>query len=112
MTEIKTKPVFVVWTNTDLTEGRGYQIPIHVCEHEATARRLCKGRGVQGSDATVQECEAVWHKSGWAVPGQIIAPTKDDLEKQVRLNENKHLLDRFLAAGFTNEEIKRLKGMP
>jgi len=32
--------VYVAMTNTDLTEGRGWQIPLAVCEAESTAIRF------------------------------------------------------------------------
>ena len=36
----ESKTVFIAWTNTDLTEGRGVQIPLAVCESQTTAKRL------------------------------------------------------------------------
>ncbi len=45
--------VWVVWVNTDLTEGRGFQVPKAICCAEATARRLARGANVQGSDGVV-----------------------------------------------------------
>lgn len=112
MSELKTKPVFVVWTNSDLTEGRGRQIPISVCEHEATARRLCKRQGVQGSDATVQECEAIWHQGGWAAPVQIVPPSKEDIAAQERIDAGKALIAKARAMGLSDDEIKQLKAIP
>lgn len=52
------KTVWVAYTNTDCTEGRGYDIPIAVCELEVTARRLARGRHVQGSDGPVRPVDA------------------------------------------------------
>lgn len=112
MSELKTKPVFVVWTNSDLTEGRGHQIPISVCEHEATAIRLSKRQGVQGTDATVQECEAVWHQGGWAAPVRIIPPSKEDIALQNHIDAGKAILAKARAAGLTDDEIKQLKAIP
>jgi hypothetical protein len=40
----------VVWCNSDLTEGRGYEFPMFVCESQVTALRLGRKRGVQGTD--------------------------------------------------------------
>jgi hypothetical protein len=48
MTEKRT--VWVAYTNTDCTEGRGYDVPIAVCAAEATAVRLARKQYVQGSD--------------------------------------------------------------
>ena len=43
-----------VYVNSDLTEGRGFERIKHLCEEEATARRLARGANVQGSDGVVR----------------------------------------------------------
>ena len=53
------KKVWVAWSNTDLTEGRGKPIPKAVCEEESTAVRLGKKGDVQGSDCYISESIAV-----------------------------------------------------
>ncbi|WP_156374424.1 hypothetical protein [Pseudorhodoferax sp. Leaf274] len=44
------RTVYAVYTNTDLTEGRGRQYVTHYCETEATARRVGSRGYVMGSD--------------------------------------------------------------
>lgn len=44
---METKEVWVVTTNTDLTEGRGKEVGLAFCEQYATARRIGKGKYVQ-----------------------------------------------------------------
>ena len=60
-----TKEVWVVYTNTDLTEGRGHQYPIHVCGSASTAARMATRKGVQGSDANVSKEIAVKVRGSW-----------------------------------------------
>ena len=47
-----TKEVWVVYTNTDLTEGRGHQYPIHVCGSASTAARMRHARASRGATPT------------------------------------------------------------
>lgn len=116
---VETKPVWVVWQNTDLTEGRGYLVPIHVCESETTAYRLAKGKGVQGSDAEVSFGEAVKHMGHWCAPVQVIKPTAKDIDADARkaaareADRRKHeALERARLAGLSEEDIQALMGAP
>jgi hypothetical protein len=52
MTEKRT--IWVAYTNTDCTEGRGRDVPIAFCAAEATAIRLARKKYVQGSDGPVR----------------------------------------------------------
>jgi len=117
MSEPKTKPIWVVWQNTDLAEGRGYQVPIMVCESESTAHRLAKGKGVQGSDAGVSSFEAINHKGMWCAPVLIHQPTTEDRNtdrkrEQARLaDQRRHeALQRAREAGLSEEDIAVLGG--
>lgn len=51
--------IYGVFTNSDLTEGRGTEYPLHHCRLRATAVRLAKGQGVMGSDAKVKPIRVV-----------------------------------------------------
>ena len=89
---METKTVYVAYTNTDLTEGRGRQVPIAVCEEEVTAIRLAKGQYVQGSDGPVRPVELMKVENDWyllASAVEIIPPTKQDKEKQQKINHIK-----------------------
>lgn len=103
-----TKQVFIVWTNTDLTEGRGRQIPIHVCETMATARRIASKKGVMGSDADVHPFEAIYHNGSWCCPVAIVAPTDDDKRKQEQLDAKSKVMEKAIAAGLTKEDLAAL----
>lgn len=107
-----TKTIFACYTNTDLTEGRGAEYPFAFAEKQSTATRLAKGKGVQGTDARVQQvqmffipqegCQAI---GSWYAPaGYIHTPTARDLEEEQKIqNEQakKILLEKFR----NNEEI-------
>jgi hypothetical protein len=77
-----TTPIWAVYVNTDLTEGRGYQYPLYLCETKTTAQRMAKGKNVMGSDGDVIEVLAYHVRDvGLLVPGsmtQIIPPSAED----------------------------------
>lgn len=106
MSELETRPVWIVWQNTDLTEGRGHQVPIAVCAARSTARRMSKKMGVQGSDADVSSFEAVLHKNIWCAPVQVIPPSKEDLAKEKSMAELQAVVDRAKALGLSKEDLQ------
>ncbi|MCW2477711.1 hypothetical protein [Candidatus Symbiopectobacterium sp. NZEC135] len=109
MSEIKEeKTVWLTLTNDDLTEGRGYQRVLHVCETEETAIRLGKKKYVQGSNCPVEKSIAVKIGHEWFVPGNIESESTDD--KKLRLiNESRNaVIEKMRQAGFTEEEISKL----
>ena len=83
----KSVPVWCVITNSDLTEGRGYNFILHICELEANARRFAKGAGVQGTNAAVEK-QYVYHTNkGILGPvTKIINPSAQDTENQKRID--------------------------
>lgn len=106
MKEAKTVLIHVVWTNTDLTEGKGQQIPIAYSELYSTAARLASKKGVQGSDAEVQ-CQEVFR-----VGHTIYAPVRmepateiDKAREKVRI-ERAAAIEKARAAGLTEEELR------
>jgi hypothetical protein len=84
------KPYYVTYTNSDLTEGRGYHIPIALCESESTAVRLGKGRYVQGGNCPVNEVNAVKIDGcGWYIPidcVKIEKATEIDTQTDAKIN--------------------------
>ena len=109
MTDTVNKRVaWVAYTNQDLTEGRGRDIPIAVCELEATAIRLAKKRYVQGSDGPVRAIELLKIGSAWYAP--IVAvisapPTKEDCAYQTALDTRKEALSKAKALGLTDSDL-------
>jgi len=104
----ETKEIFIVWTNTDLTEGRGYSIPIEYCETRATAQRLAKKRGVQGSDADVRPFQAIMHNNQWCAPFNLQNATKDDLQTQAKLDERERIARKAIDLGISEAELMLL----
>lgn len=106
----KTKEVWVVETNTDCTEGRGYDYPIHVCESEATAIRLSKRRYIQGSNAPVKKSVAVMINGSWLAPVKIESSTVEDDRNQVAINARKEAIIKAKDAGLSDDEIALIGG--
>jgi len=110
------KKVFSVWTNTDLTEGRGQEYVQYNCEIESTARRLAKKNYVQGTDSRVTEETIYYVGNRWYGPGpRIVQPTKEDLvaerhlEQERKARETKNnAIERARQLGMSEEEISAL----
>lgn len=113
------KAVWIAWTNTDCTEGRGQQVPLAVCEAESTARRMGRRGSVQGSDCEVTEGIAVMveGRAQWLAPCRIHSPTREDEKDEKRLEaerqaaqRKREALERAKVAGLSEEDIKALGG--
>ena len=108
-----TKPVWVAYTNTDCTEGRGYDVPIAVCAAEITAMRLARKQYVQGSDGPVRRVEMLQFDGKWYVPAhavKVVEPTREDLAAQAVLDASRAAAEKAKDAGLTDEEINALRG--
>ena len=114
----KVKDVWVVYTNTDLTEGRGYQYPKYVCENKFTAIRMAKGQGVQGCDAEVVQMVAIMlaNRGGWLAPVEIYSAAEEDKQKQKEYERQQEIekqkaevIERAKALGLSDEDILKLK---
>lgn len=112
MSDIETKQVFIVWINTDLTEGRGYQIPKAICESRATALRISRKADVQGTDGTVSEFQAVKHMNNWCAPFQLVKTTPADKKVQEDLDIKAAALQRARDAGLSDDDLKVLGFQP
>jgi len=102
------KTVWVAWTNTDCTEGRGRNIPKVVCDLEATAIRLGRKGSVQGSDCQVSDHLAVMVNNCWLIPGVIHAQTAEDVKTQNLIDKKQAAIEKAKAAGLTEEDLKLL----
>jgi hypothetical protein len=110
--ESETRTVWVAYTNSDCTEGRGYEIPIAVCEMECTAIRLGKGRHVQGSDGPVKPIGLINVGGQWYAPLDalhIVKPSREDLNAQKQLNARREALEKAKAAGLSCDDIAALR---
>lgn len=104
----KTKIIFIVYQNTDLTEGRGHQVPIAYCEKEATAKRLAKGKGVMGSNADYQQYESVNYGAGWLAPYVLQPISKEDVLEQARIDTRRAAIEKAKSAGLSDADLKDL----
>lgn len=106
----ETFPLFVVYTNTDLTEGRGYQYPIAWAESRATAVRLAHKKGVMGSDAEV--CEMVGLKVGNCRygPVRIERPTEEDTARDAAVKARREAIEKAKQAGLSDEDLAAIIG--
>lgn len=121
LTATQEKTLFAVYTNTDLTEGRGNEYIYALTEKEITAKRLAKGRYVQGTDAEVKEVKAFFIPKAegytnigeWFAPiGLVHKPTEEDQRNEKAFLEEKAktiLLEKFKKGeDLTQEEREKL----
>lgn len=108
---------WVVFSNTDLTEGRGHDYPIAVCATAATSRRLAKGCYVMGSDGPIKEIDAVMLPGGlggvWYMPisaVHIVAATAEDAAAQAVIDEGLSAIAKAKECGLTDDDIKAIQG--
>lgn len=105
--------VYVVYTNTDLTEGRGWQYPIAVCEAEATAIRLAHKCYVMGTDGPVEPVSLLLHEGKWYAPlsaVRIHPPTEDDRRTQKAMDAKREAIKKAKNAGLTDADLKAIEG--
>jgi hypothetical protein len=112
---METKKVYVVITNSDLTEGRGREYIKYFCELEATAQRLAKGGYVQGTNCPITIIEVVKNNNSWFGPVSIVPPTSDDIHVEEHLEklrehaaQKQKVIEKMRDAGFSEDDIKIL----
>jgi hypothetical protein len=116
---MRTKTVYVAYTNTDRADGRGQEVTYAICEYEVTARRLAKGCYVKWPNGgTVKPVELILIDGKWYAPTTLIkihGPSREDLEEQKRLARAQEAIQKAIqkakAAGLTDEDIDALKGL-
>jgi len=118
MTKIQeTREIYCVWTNTDLTEGRGQEYVEYFCEKEATAIRLAQKNYVQGSNSRITKSVCYKINNQWYYPScRTVYPTVEDNKAEAKLEEERQLalkknniLNKPKELGLTEEEIKILR---
>ena len=105
------RTVWVAYTNTDCTEGRGRDVPIAVCAAEATAIRLAKKKYVQGSDGPVRTVDLVKIDGKWYAPGtlvDVVEPTREDIAAQTAIDAKRDAIEKAKAAGLTDADLLAL----
>ena len=107
----KTKPIWVAWTNTDLTEGRGWNIPLHIAESPETAARLGRKGSVMGSDCHVTQEIAVQIGGKWLAPaGRIHTETKEDTAARLKREAREAAIGKAKASGLSDDDIAAMVG--
>jgi hypothetical protein len=101
--------LFAAVSNTDLTEGKGFNIMLAACTLEATARRYAQGKGVMGGNANVNKIAAYKINGAWHFAGQIISPTAADMNAQKIIDARNQAHDKAYKLGLTPEDIAALK---
>lgn len=77
--------VFAVYTNTDLTEGRGQEYVKYYCELRTTAERLGRNGYVQGGSCPISEVKMLKIDGAYYLPlsqASVQRPSGQDLEIQ------------------------------
>ena len=107
---MKTKTGYVVWSNTDLNEGRGYEVPVHICECYSTAIRLSSKIGVQGSDGRITTVKLTLddESNRWYGPVNIQQATAADLVAEKTRATRQAIIDKAHAAGLSDNDIDAL----
>jgi hypothetical protein len=109
--------VFAVWTNTDLTEGRGAEYVRDLCRYEATAKRLAKKNYVMGSDCNISKIKIYLIGNRWYGPSTYINHGTDaDVAEENKLKKEREakmlrekIFDKARALGLTEDEIATLR---
>jgi hypothetical protein len=102
------KKVWVAWTNSDLTEGRGWEYPLAVAESMETAIRLGKGGSVQGCNCRVTEENAVKVDGKWLAPAKIENESKADKESREKREAKERALAKAKQLGMTDDDLAEL----
>ncbi len=104
--------LFVVYTNSDCTEGRGSEYPIHHCTSEVTALRLGKGGYVMGTDCPIKEEEFNFIAGHYYKdPIKVTLPTDEDNRVAASLTfKRQRTIEKARRLGLSDEEIDLLSG--
>jgi hypothetical protein len=113
---MKKSTVYVAYVNSDLTEGKGFSVPLVVCELKETAERLGKGKNTQGSNAVVRPVDLIEITEGsvakWYAPFeeciQLHAPSKEDTDLYKKRMRKERIIQKAKDAGLSEREIKIL----
>lgn len=110
------RTAFAAYGNTDGTEGRGEEYPLAICKMEMTARRMGKGKYIQGTDCSVEKVEVFRYKGVIYGPIRLHFPTMEDVNKQAEIDEKNEAERKKLAAiekakslGLSDEELEALR---
>lgn len=98
--------LYAVYTNTDLTEGKGAQYPFAWSTSETAAIRLSKRKGVMGADAEVRQVCGIRIGKTTFAPVHLEVPTTHDLSVDQLRHDRNEAIEKAKSAGLSPEEIK------
>ena len=99
-------PIHIVWSNTDLTKGKGYKYPKAYCINEVTAKRLAAGNYVKGTDCPITEEIAMYSEGSWYAKIVLTHPTKEDKKLSKKIQEYREAIKLLSQSGISIEELK------
>lgn len=107
----ESKDIWIAWSNTDLTEGRGYAKMHAVAWSYETAIRIGRKGSVMGCDCDVTKETAYKIGERWYVPGVTIhQETKEDTAARAKREGRDSAIAKARAAGMSEDEIAALTG--
>lgn len=102
------KQVFAAYTNTDLTEGRGCERLLVICELKATALRIGRKKHVQGGDCPVRPLTLYRHGNLWYGPVQVEQSTDADKKLEADAQNLASVLEKAKSLGLSEADIATL----
>lgn len=103
--------LWVVFANTDTTEGRGFDVPVHICSKHATALRMSKRINVQGSDGYCKPFDCINVDGQWYLPigaVRIHGPSREDDILAETMARKKAAITKAVAAGLSENDLDAL----
>lgn len=94
-----------VFVNSDLTEGRGFDVLLGLCRLEATALRIAKRANVQGSDGVVRKVQLCMREGKLCGPIQLKEPSAADEAAQVMMDKKRLVREKAEALGLSTEDL-------
>ena len=104
----ESKVVYVATVNKDLTEGRGSSRILCVSDSESAAKRIGKGKNVQGSNAYVEASLAFKVNFEWFARVDIVKPSNEDNRNDELIAKKLIAINKAKEAGLSDEEIKAI----
>lgn len=99
------RDVWIVWGNTDNTEGKGRVYIRDVCEIEATALRVGKGRYVMGRDCPISKATSYKINNTWVQPSLVTPPRGEDKVAQERIDAERSTKNKVEEAVLKAEKL-------
>jgi hypothetical protein len=103
------KDVFVVVSNTDLTEGKGVKIILGIYESESHADYMGKRKYVMGSDCPIERQKSYRIDDKWYGPVTILSAPEQFVKEDKKLAVKRAAIEKARKMGLTEEDIKDIQ---